>query len=79
MVGWVISLMPSDARGMGGVETGGGTVGSVQLNLTGSIGGKEVTVGGCMAACEMRSDRSWSMGGLVGSPKTTWERGSIRL
>ena len=77
---WVVSSrMPSDARGMGGVSTGGGTIGSVQLNCTGSGEGNGVVVGVCTADCEMRSDRSWSMGGLVGSPKTKWERGSIRL
>ena len=68
---WVVSSrMPSDARGMGGVSTGGGTMGSVQLNCTGCGEGNWVVVGVCNTDCEMRSDCSWSMGGLVGSPKT---------
>ena len=63
--------MPSDARGMGGVSTGGGTIGNVQLNCTGCGEGNGVVVCVCYvcsADCEIRSDRSWSMGGLVGSP-----------
>ena len=33
------NLIPSDAKGMGGVRTGGGSTGSVQLSRVGSNGG----------------------------------------
>ena len=59
-------------------QIGGGTKGRVQLNVVGSIGGGEATVcdcsgcgawnNGCMVGGEILNDRSWSMGGLVGSP-----------
>ena len=68
----------SDARGMGGVKIGGGTKGRVQLNVVGCIGGGGGTVcdwgrcgawnSGCMVGGDIRNERSWSMGGLVGSP-----------
>ena len=62
---------PLDAKGMGGVKIGGGTIGRVQLNLGGFICGGgarfcgcrsgSTWIGGCMVGGEIRSDRSWSM------------------